>query len=73
MTRLCRDKNALAHDDRLDAVTMAVSYWLEVMDSEQDASKQEEDWDIEDLLTIGIYKTDTRKNKCLKNIRELRS
>lgn len=73
LTRLCRDKNALAHDDRLDAVTMAVSYWLEVMDSEQDASKQEEDWDIEDLLTIGIYKTDTRKNKCLRNIRELRS
>ena len=73
LTRLCRDKNALAHDDRLDAVTMAVSYWLEVMDSEQDASKQEEDWDIEDLLTIGIYKQEQRRNKCLKNIRDLRS
>lgn len=72
LTRLCRDKNALAHDDRLDAVTMAVSYWLEVMDSEQDASKQEEDWDIEDLLTIGIYKQEQRGNKCLKNIRDLR-
>jgi hypothetical protein len=72
LTRLCRDKNALAHDDRLDAVTMAVSYWLEVMDSEQDVSK-EADWDIEELLTAGIYKTDTRKNRCLRNIRELRS
>lgn len=71
MTRLCRDKNALAHDDRLDAVTMAVSYWLEVMDSEQDVSK-EADWDIEDLLSIGIFKQEERRNKCLRNIRELR-
>lgn len=71
MTRLCRVKNALAHDDRLDAVTMAVSYWLEVMDSEQDVSK-EADWDIEDLLSIGIFKQEERRNKCLRNIRELR-
>lgn len=32
LTRLTRDKGALAHDDRLDAVTMAVAYWLEYMD-----------------------------------------
>lgn len=32
MTRLSREKNALAHDDRLDAVTIAVAYWLSVLD-----------------------------------------
>lgn len=32
MTRISREKGALAHDDRLDAVTMAVAYWLSVLD-----------------------------------------
>lgn len=31
MTRLTRDRGALAHDDRLDAVAMAVGYWVEQM------------------------------------------
>jgi hypothetical protein len=29
MTRLTRDKGALQHDDRLDALSMAVGYWVE--------------------------------------------
>ena len=28
MTRLSRDKNSLVHDDRLDVLSMAVSYWV---------------------------------------------
>lgn len=32
MTRISREKGALAHDDRLDALAMAVAYWLEVLD-----------------------------------------
>lgn len=32
MTRISRDKGALAHDDRLDALALAVAYWLEQMD-----------------------------------------
>lgn len=32
MTRISREKGALAHDDRLDALTMAVAYWLSVLD-----------------------------------------
>lgn len=71
LTRLCRDRNALAHDDRLDAVTMAVSYWLDWMDAESEASKEEE-WDLEDALLYGIYKTVDKSNPCVKNIRELR-
>lgn len=32
LTRISRDKGSLAHDDRLDAVTMGVAFWLEVLD-----------------------------------------
>lgn len=31
MTRVTRDRGALAHDDRLEAVAGAVSYWVEVL------------------------------------------
>ena len=37
MTRICYDKGALKHDDRLDALSMAVGYWTEQM--AQDADK----------------------------------
>jgi hypothetical protein len=41
MTRLTRDKGALAQDDRLDALAMAVGYWVEQMAA--DADKQLQD------------------------------
>jgi len=31
MTRLTADRGALRHDDRLDALSMAVAYWSEQM------------------------------------------
>lgn len=37
MTRITRDKGALAHDDRLDALAGAVAYWVDAM--AQDAQK----------------------------------
>jgi hypothetical protein len=37
MTRITRDKGALAHDDRLDAVAGTVAYWVDAM--AQDAAK----------------------------------
>lgn len=43
MTRISREKGSLAHDDRLDAVTMAVAYWLEYLDRDAQAG-------IDDLL-----------------------
>lgn len=73
LTRICRDKNALAHDDRLDAVTMAVSYWLESMDNEAGEEKREE-WDIEDALQYGVIEWKARsqeKYRSVRNIREL--
>lgn len=36
MTRLTRDRGALQHDDRLDALAMAVDYWKEQMDVDND-------------------------------------
>ena len=41
MTRICRDRGALGHDDRLDALTMAVAYWLNVLDRDSDIGMQE--------------------------------
>lgn len=31
MTRITRDRGAIVHDDRLDALAMAVAYWVEAM------------------------------------------
>ena len=45
MTRISRDKGALANDDRLDALAMAVAYWSDQMAQDvedQMAVRQEE-------------------------------
>ena len=45
MTRISRDKGALANDDRLDALAMAVAYWSDQMSQDvedQMAARQEE-------------------------------
>ena len=41
MTRLCDERGALAHDDRLDAVAMAVSYWHDVLDRDANVGMEE--------------------------------
>lgn len=46
MTRITRDRGALQHDDKLDALTGAVSRWVEYM--ARDAAKAEEDWKREE-------------------------
>lgn len=35
LTRMCREKGALAHEDRLEAVAMACQYWVERMSQDQ--------------------------------------
>lgn len=75
MTRICRDKNAIAHDDRLDAITMAVAYWLENMDIDSEVSKKDGlEGDIEEWLMFGILNQRQHRvqKDCLKNVRELR-
>jgi len=36
LTRITRDRGSLAHDDRLDALAMAVAYWVEHMAKDND-------------------------------------
>lgn len=41
LTRLTRDRGALAHDDRLDAFAIGVMYFLECMEKDSDRGAQE--------------------------------
>jgi hypothetical protein len=41
MTRITKDKGALLHDDRLEAVAGAVSYWVEEMNRDQEKIEQD--------------------------------
>ena len=72
MTRMSRDKNAIAHDDRLDAVTMATSYWLNNMDVDSDRLPEVSEMELEDWINDGILKRAEPTNRCLRNIRDLR-
>ena len=73
MTRICRDKNAIAHDDRLDAVTMATAYWLSSMDIDGDKKEEGSERSIEEMMDEGIMtQQDERGAQCVKNIKLLR-
>ena len=41
MTRICRLRGALVHDDRLDVLAMAVAYWVEQMDKDTETNIKE--------------------------------
>lgn len=41
LARITRDKGALKHDDRLDALAMAVAYWSEAMARDTDKAHEE--------------------------------
>ena len=75
MTRLSRDKGSLSHDDRLDSLTMAVAYWLEVMDRDEQVGMDEQ---LDEFLEAamdddrGIFSlmygvTDMHKNRNIMN------
>jgi hypothetical protein len=40
LTRITRDRGALKHDDRLDALAIAVAYWVEQMAQDNDKANQ---------------------------------
>lgn len=46
MTRICKEKGALAHDDRLDALAMAVKFWWDYMavDADKGVESRYDDW-----------------------------
>ena len=41
MTRITKDRGALAHDDRIDALAMGVAYWVEQMAADVDMEMKE--------------------------------
>jgi hypothetical protein len=41
MTRVTKQRGALAHDDRLDALAMGVAYWVEQMAADVDMEMRE--------------------------------
>lgn len=55
LTRITKDKGALLHDDRLDALAGAVSYWVEEMNRDQDRAEADHqskllDADLKDFM-----------------------
>ena len=49
MTRITKDRGALAHDDRLDALAMATAYWVEQMATDADELMVERHNELLDL------------------------
>lgn len=49
LTRITRERQALAHDDRLDALAIAVAYWVEQMDKDVQQSINEHKEQLLDL------------------------
>lgn len=66
----------MSHDDRLDALTIGVSYFMERMDVDEDSqlteltAEQLEDWLNESVLPN--YTDSMHNHKCVKALRELR-
>jgi hypothetical protein len=48
LTRITKDRGALAHDDRLDALAMATAYWVEQMAGDADELMRERHSDLID-------------------------
>ena len=49
MTRITKEKGALIHDDRLDVLSMAVSYWVEQMAADADVAMSDRKDDLLDM------------------------
>jgi len=46
LTRITRDRGSLGHDDRLDALAIAVAYWVEQMARDTDHSEKDHEKDL---------------------------
>ena len=72
MSHITRDKGSLAHDDRLDAVSIAVNYWVEQMaqDVDKNVKVREEEKLLEELATFRgePYRFNRLDRKALEDI-----
>lgn len=67
LTRLTRDKGSLIHDDRLDALSIAVGYWVETMDRDilkavQDHKSDLLKEELDKFMTSSIGRPQKRDN-----------
>jgi hypothetical protein len=65
MTRISKDKGCLAHDDRLDALSMAVGYWSNQMAQDADAQiarrkQQALDKELQDFMEYTVGRKPTQ-------------
>ena len=63
MSRITRDRGAITHDDRLDALSMAVSYWVEQMNQDADLKMQERKHDLIKEQLLDFENTFHKRNK----------
>jgi hypothetical protein len=74
MSRITKDRGALAHDDRLDAVAGAVSYWIDHLAQDAHSASEkakEKDWkrDIKSHLANQVDAL-TRPHRARKKARK---
>lgn len=64
MTRLSKDKGALLHDDRIDALGMAIGYFTEKMSINPESAAEEKRMDhLEDIIKKQLQNDIHKKNK----------
>jgi hypothetical protein len=66
LTRITRQRGALAHDDRLDVLAMAVQYWVDQMAADVDSAMRERKNELLDMeldkFMSGINTSSMRNN-----------
>ena len=76
MTRLCREKNALPHDDRLDALAMGVGHFVEMMDvADEDKIMELTEEQLEHWMEVSVleeYTNTDYRHATVKAVRDTR-
>lgn len=76
MTRLCREKNALPHDDRLDALAIGVGHFVEMMDvADEDKIMELTEEQLEHWMEVSVleeYANADYRHATIKAVRDTR-
>lgn len=76
MTRLCREKNALPHDDRLDSLAIGVGHFVEMMDvADEDKIMELTEEQLEHWMEVSVleeYANIDYKRATIKAVRDTR-
>src|SRR5210317_542394 len=63
MTRMTRTKGAINHDDRLDALSIGVNYWVETMDRDVELAIKDHQDELLDIQLEKLMETDIGETK----------